>query len=184
MRSRTIRLKRCHFFRLKKGRLKSFYGTFIACFPRLQKVTAARPNFPLSRESINIGVLVSMKILESQRFRRCQLFLSIWMIFYFPTITFADRAFRCHARLVYIGDSKADVYSKCGEPDHIDEWEENPNGYTSKIYDYEKERYQLPELIKGPIRFEQWTYDLGPNQFNRYLFFQNGELYKIERGNK
>jgi hypothetical protein len=125
-----------------------------------------------------------MKILESQIFGFCHVFLSLWMVFYFPAITFADRALRCHGRLVHIGDPKTEVLSKCGEPDHIDPWEENPNGYTSRIYDYEKERYQLPELIKGPILFERWTYDLGPNQFTRYLFFQNGELYKIERGDK
>jgi hypothetical protein len=92
--------------------------------------------------------------------------------FLFSHHRFADRAFRCNGRLVYIGDPKTDVLSKCGEPDHIEQWEENPNGYTSKIYDYEKERYQLPELIKGPIRFERWTYNLGSNQFTRYLFFK------------
>jgi hypothetical protein len=125
-----------------------------------------------------------MKKLELQFFGLCRVFLSIWMVFYFPTVAFADRAFRCHGRLVYIGDPQKDVLSKCGEPDHIDQWEENPNGYTSKIYDYEKERYQLPELIKGPILLERWTYELGSNRFTRYLFFQNGELYKIERGDK
>ncbi len=125
-----------------------------------------------------------MKLLESQILWLFQVFLSIWIIFYFPTITFADRAFRCHGRLVYIGDPKTDVLSKCGEPDQIDQWEENANGYTSKIYNYEKERYQLPELIRGPILFERWTYKLDDSQFTRYLFFQNGELYKIERGEK
>jgi len=135
-------------------------------------------------EPVNFGALVSMKLLESQIFSLCRVFLLIWMVFSFPTITFADRAFRCNGRLVYIGDPKKEVLSKCGEPDNIDQWEENPNGYTSKIYDYEKERYQLPELIKGPILFERWTYDLGSNQFTRFLFFQNGELYKIERGDK
>ena len=125
-----------------------------------------------------------MKLFESQIFMLCQVVLSILAVFYFPTITFADRAFRCHGRLVYIGDPKTDVMYKCGEPDHIDQWEENPNGYTSKIYDFEKERYQLPELIKGPILVERWTYNLGSNQFTRYLFFQNDELYKIELGDK
>ena len=108
--------------------------------------------------------------------------LSIVPVLYFTTLASADRALRCQGRLVYIGDLKADVISKCGKPDHIEQWEENPNGYTSKIYDYEKERYQLPELIKGPILVERWTYDLGTNRFIRYLFFQNSELYKIERG--
>jgi hypothetical protein len=109
---------------------------------------------------------------------------SIVPVLYFTTIASADRALRCQGRLVHVGDLATDVVSKCGEPDHIEQWEENPNGYTSKIYDYEKERYQLPELIKGPILVERWTYDLGPNRFIRYLFFQNGELYKIERGDK
>ena len=84
-----------------------------------------------------------MKLLESQIFRLCQVVLSIMMLFYFPSIAFADRAFRCNGRLVYIGDPKTDVLSKCSEPEHIEQWEENPNGYTSKIYDYDKERYQL-----------------------------------------
>jgi hypothetical protein len=110
--------------------------------------------------------------------------LSIMPVLYFTTLASADRALRCQGRLVYIGDNKADVVSKCGKPDHIEQWEENPNGHTSKIYDYEKERYQLPELIKGPILIERWTYDFGTNRFIRYLFFQNGELYKIERGDK
>ena len=110
--------------------------------------------------------------------------LSIVPVLYFTTLASADRALRCQGRLVYIGDLKTDVVSKCGKPDHIEQWEENPNGYTSKIYDYEKERYQLPELIKGPIQVERWTYDFGANRFIRYLFFQNGELYKIERGDK
>lgn len=110
--------------------------------------------------------------------------LSILAVLYTPTTALADRALRCQGRLVYIGDHEADVRSKCGDPDHIEQWEENPNGDTSKIYDYKNERYQLPELIKGPIHVERWTYNLGSNRFTRYLFFQNGELYKIERGDK
>lgn len=110
--------------------------------------------------------------------------ISILSVLYLHTIAFADRALRCHGRLVYIGDLKADVLFKCGKPDHVEQWEETTNGYMSKIYDYEKERYQLPELIKGPILVERWTYILGSNRFTRYLFFQNGELNKIERGDK
>ena len=101
-----------------------------------------------------------------------------------PNTVVADRALRCHGRLVYIGDLKADVLSKCGKPDHMEQWEETPDGYVSQVYDYEKDRYQLPKLVKGPIRMERWTYNLGSNRFTRYLFFQNGELYKIERGDK
>lgn len=125
-----------------------------------------------------------MMLPEMKNSWRCQLFVSMLMLFFFPSITFADRALRCHGRLVYVGDGKTDVLSKCGQPDHIEQWEENHDGYTSKIYDYEKERYQLPELIKGPILVERWTYNLGTNHFIRYLLFQNGRLQKIERGDK
>ena len=110
--------------------------------------------------------------------------LSILMILWLPAPAFANRALRCHDRLAVIGDLKANVRSKCGDPDHIEQWEENPHGHTFQIYDYEKDRYQLPERIEGPVQVERWTYDLGPNRFRRYLLFKNGELYKIERGDK
>ena len=125
-----------------------------------------------------------MKLFESQHLWRCQAILAMLTVFYFPTIAYADRALRCHGRLVYVGDHKTDVLSTCGKPDHIEQWEENSNGYTFKIYDYEKERYQLRELIMGPIRVERWIYHLGSSRFTRYLFFQNDKLYKIERGGK
>ena len=125
-----------------------------------------------------------MKLYALPKTRIFILALSLVQVLLFTSDAFADRTLRCHGRLIYIGDLKADVLSKCGKPDNIDQWEENPNGHTSKIYDYEKERYQLPELVKGPILFERWTYNLGSNRFARYLLFQNGELYKIERGDK
>jgi len=126
-----------------------------------------------------------MKLYASQNKWLWIAMLSILPVLYSPVTAFAvDRALRCHGRLVYIGDQKSDVLSKCGKPDDIEQWEEMPDGYMSKTYDYENERYQLPELIKGPILAERWTYHLGSNRFTRYLFFQNGELYKIERGDK
>ena len=125
-----------------------------------------------------------MNRIELQKIWLPIMILAMLPLLYVPTAAFADRALRCQGRLVYIGDLKADVLSKCGEPDQIEQWEENPHGDTSQIFDYEKERYQLPKLIKGPILVERWTYDLGSNRFTRYLIFQNGELIKIERGEK
>jgi len=110
--------------------------------------------------------------------------LLILMVLWLPVAAFADRALRCHGRLVVTGDLKGAVLSKCGEPDHVEQWEKNLPGHTFQIYDYQKDRNQLPERIEGPIQVERWTYDLAPNRFTRYLFSQNGELYKIERGDK
>jgi len=95
-----------------------------------------------------------------------------------------ETTFRCGGGLVSVGDTTEKVFEKCGEPTKESKWEEGHNTWISQIYDYEKERYQLPELIKGPILMELWTYDLGSNKFIRYLHFANGRLIRIETGEK
>ena len=96
----------------------------------------------------------------------------------------ADRYLRCQGRLVSIGDTKEEVLDKCGDPEKRDQWEEDQNSTISQIYDYKNERYMAPKVIKKPILMERWTYNMGPNKFIRYLYFQNGELIKIETGEK
>ena len=96
----------------------------------------------------------------------------------------ADRYLRCQGRLVSIGDTKEEVLDKCGDPEKRDQWEEDQNSTISQIYDYKNERYIAPKVLKKPILMERWTYNMGPNKFIRYLYFQNGELIKIETGEK
>jgi hypothetical protein len=96
----------------------------------------------------------------------------------------ADRTFKCGTRLVSVGDMAGDVLEACGEPDRIERREEGEDTWISQLYDYEEERYKAPRLIKGPIQVEIWTYDFGSNRFIRYLHFLNGELIRIETGEK
>ena len=110
--------------------------------------------------------------------------LLIAAVFCTPGQSVADRTLRCGASLIEIGDENETVLSKCGQPDEVTRWEEDSNSYISQIYDYEREQYRLPKLIKGPVLMERWTYDLGSNRFVRYLYFQNGTLYRIEAGEK
>ena len=112
------------------------------------------------------------------------LLLSLLSVLLFYNTVTAEKTLRCQGRLVYLGDTKAIVLDKCGDPDKIDQWEEDHNSYISQIYDYEKEQYIKPKLIKGPILMERWTYNMGSNKFIRYLHFQNGELTKIETDEK
>jgi hypothetical protein len=86
--------------------------------------------------------------------------------------------------LISIGDNPSEVLTVCGEPDAISHWEEGSGTYISQIYDYENDRYKAPQLIKGPILVERWTYNFGANRFIRYLRFENGKLIKIETGEK
>ncbi|MGB5615517.1 MAG: DUF2845 domain-containing protein [Desulfobacterales bacterium] len=109
------------------------------------------------------------------------IFVNLWL---HTDVVAVETTLRCGSSLVSIGDTTAKVFERCGEPTEESKWEEGHNTWISQIYDYEKERYQLPELIKGPILMELWTYDLGSNKFIRYLHFANGRLIRIETGEK
>lgn len=95
-----------------------------------------------------------------------------------------DSSLRCDGRIVSIGALKNEVESICGTPDGIEAWEEAQGSAVSQRYDYAKERYRAPKLIIGPIHMERWTYDMGSNKLIRYLLFMNGELIKIETGDR
>ena len=96
----------------------------------------------------------------------------------------ADRTLRCSGRIVSIGDTRAEVRSKCDEPDHMERWEEDDDTWVSQLYNYETERYEAPELIKGPIQMERWSYDFGSNRLKYELLFSRDKLIRIESGGK
>ena len=96
----------------------------------------------------------------------------------------ADRTMRCGGRIVSIGDSTAEVLEKCDAPDRIEQWEEGHNTYVSRIYNFELERYEAPELVKGPILMERWIYEFGSNRLVHHLLFERGKLIRIDSGGK
>ena len=113
----------------------------------------------------------------------------ICLVLFFSVLLFcnaaiADRYLRCDGSLVFIGDTKAQVLDKCGKPDKVDRWKEYHNDSMTQIYDYKTEQYIAPQEVPNPILMERWTYNLGAHRFTRYLYFQNGELIRIETGEK
>jgi hypothetical protein len=74
----------------------------------------------------------------------------------------------CEGRLVGIGDSEERVLELCGEPTRRE--------VRSRGLDVEDgvELQQIPT--------EEWTYDLGPDEFVRHLLFENGTLEQIRQG--
>jgi len=94
---------------------------------------------------------------------------------------------RCSGSIVSIGDTKSRVIDKCGEPDHIEPWQEErikKDHYYSYDHYRSYEGYREPFLVKEYVRIEEWTYNLGPTSFIRYLLFENGRLRKINLGDK
>ena len=96
-------------------------------------------------------------------------------------------ALRCSGSIVSIGDTKPQVIDKCGEPDHIEFWEEErvkKDHYYSDDHDRSYRGYREPFLVKEYVKIEEWTYNRGPTSFIRYLLFENGRLKKIRLGDK
>jgi len=96
-------------------------------------------------------------------------------------------AFRCNGRLVTEGDYAYDVLARCGEPDHVQAWEEErvKRDFYRPLEPQEKrdhEAYREPLLVKEHVLIEIWTYNLGRQRLTRYLRFENGRLVEITTG--
>ena len=87
---------------------------------------------------------------------------------------------RCYGSIVSTGDTKQEVINKCGEPDHIEHWEEER---IKGVYHYRDDSYN-PFIEEEYVKVEEWTYNFGPTTFIRYLLFENGKLKEIRVGDK
>ena len=95
----------------------------------------------------------------------------------------ADEGFRCGTgRLVSVGDGISDVRNRCGDPDAV-----------STRVDKRKVKHRVSRWINGvlesvteeqevEIPIEEWTYDLGPRSFVRYVVFENGTVVNVATG--
>ena len=86
-----------------------------------------------------------------------------------PPFAEADDAFRCSfaGRVVDVGDSEADVRTKCGAPTVVE---------TQVM----ERRWKGRTFI---TTVDLWTYNLGPTRFVRVLRFQEAFLSRILTGN-
>ena len=102
----------------------------------------------------------------------------------FHADAYGDTTFRCNRHIISVGDYTSKVLEKCGEPDHRDEWEKIVETEVYEEVDSLDRSYYKPQIIKRSVKLERWTYNFGPQKFIRYLEFQEGELTKIETGDK
>jgi hypothetical protein len=129
-----------------------------------------------------IDGLFSLKEGEVMRAGAAFCLLVLALILFTPESSFA---FRCGAKLITVGDRKAEVVSKCGPPDWQDSWQEQR---IERVF-------VKPHSFKGPfsgtrvpiatvvqVTIDEWTYNLGPSYFIRILRFENNILKDIETG--
>lgn len=94
------------------------------------------------------------------------------------------RAMRCAGRLVKVGDFEGEVIARCGDPQHVETFEDYPGEWVSKYYEDDFGRFKAPYLLKGPIKKEIWTYQLSPSRLPYYLHFYKGRLTRIQIGGR
>jgi len=88
----------------------------------------------------------------------------------------ADDGFRCNGRVISTGEWIARVIDKCGEPD-------------SELHRIEHRTIAVRvgnviEQRTVEIVIDELEYDLGPNRFVRFLYFENGRLLNTTTGEK
>ncbi len=79
-------------------------------------------------------------------------------------------SFSCEGGIVSTDDRSTDVLAKCGPPDFRDSHQEE---VVQRFGDTKQKVY---------INVEEWTYNLGPNQFMRIVVLKNGRIAEIRTG--
>jgi hypothetical protein len=104
-----------------------------------------------------------------------------------PSIVLASGsafAMECNSRLIHIGASMSEVYNICGEPD--DEWNTREIRFIelrTPIGDPKKGDATITQTTGREVLIQRWTYNWGPNRFQRILTFEDGHLRAIRIGN-
>jgi len=100
---------------------------------------------------------------------------------------------RCGTRLITAGDYRDRVLSECGDPDHVQVWEEervygfrHHPSYYGVYDDYEYVHpdagYDRPYRVRKLVIVEEWTYNHGPTRFLDHLRLENGIVRSIVSG--
>ncbi len=92
------------------------------------------------------------------------------------------RSFRCKQDIVSIGDSRATVLQRCGEPAFRDSFcAAPPLGQPDPGSPPASHALRRP---RGCDEVQEWTYNPGWGQFWTTMRFQNGELVSIRYGDR
>jgi hypothetical protein len=109
--------------------------------------------------------------------------LSLFLAVAGPLTARADSGFRCRSgRLVSVGDRMLEVRNRCGDPDAIStriEKRRIKHRYTRWVGGVQE---SVVEEVEVDVPLDEWTYDLGPSSFVRYVLFENGAIVDVSTG--
>lgn len=92
---------------------------------------------------------------------------------------------RCGTRLAQVGHTKADVTEICGSPNYTDSYcEPLTTNLQIQANQQGDNNIQNNIAIQSCRNIDIWTYKPGSGQLTAHLYFVEGKLRKIERGER
>jgi hypothetical protein len=95
----------------------------------------------------------------------------------------ADDSFRCDSgRLVSRGDHMLAVQKRCGDPDFASQRTEKrkvtvkQRRWVRGYFEQVEEEHEIEVLL------EEWSYDLGPSRFVRFVLFEDARVVSVRMG--
>ena len=124
-------------------------------------------------------------------------YISIAVLLLMTSVVHAEGGMRCGSKLISVGDSKADVLLRCGDPMlkeavGLKEYSKRIDiPLTSESNSIEKSTTDgnsgSAEVKRGETvtkTIDQWTYNQGTGKLLKILVFEGGELIAIKTGNR
>ena len=124
-------------------------------------------------------------------------YISIAVLLLMTSVVHAEGSMRCGSKLVSVGDSKADVLLKCGDPmlkeavglkeysKRIDiPLTSESNSVENSTTDGNSATAEVKRGETVTKTIDQWTYNQGTGKLLKILLFEGGELIAIKNGNR
>jgi hypothetical protein len=122
--------------------------------------------------------------------------LALLLLATLNSVSYAQTTMRCGSKVISVGDTKAEVLLKCGEPllkDAIAVKEESKrinipltsdtgNAAQDAAANANPAEVQRRESVTKMV--DQWTYDQGTGKLLKILTFEGGELVDIATGDR
>lgn len=112
--------------------------------------------------------------------KKSGLFMTIGIVFLSLSGTASAESLRCKGDLAGIGDSKAAILQKCGEPIHQDSFCK-PSAQQPILGSAQG---QTTVNVLPCEKVDEWTYNPGYGQYLTTLQFQSGRLVSIRYGDR
>jgi hypothetical protein len=94
-----------------------------------------------------------------------------------------DSGFRCESgRLVSRGDHMAEVRHKCGDPQFVIQRTEKRRVKHKIVRWVAGAAEEVSEEREVEVPIDEWTYDLGPERFIRFVAFEDGRVIGVRTG--